>query len=570
MTDLNNSDQARITKIEEVNETTKKNNNNEKGDIYDNILDNQIQKRAFLTNVPSNINYLENKQKLKELKHLKDKKKSLLKQINSLENKKNEMNEISFNNIEKAKIDSNMFNSEKKNTNLLEKNLIDKLNEIKLQIKTLDKNNENLKGINEEKMEINKENKKFDESVIKEHFLNQNRIRLKEIENKYKNMQKELLNEEKNIEIKRKENLKIRKEEEIKIIKKRKDINKKKMEEIKMKITNSPLNNNNHLFQKMEQKFEEREKKLIHDVSTERRLKNILYKQNVDLESEKIDFQKHKNNLEERAKLQTSNLKKLWHSRSMILKPYQKSISDKTLQNEEIIITQNVIKKGDRKKYSKIKVKLPPINEKLKKESEFRQIDIKNLKGKERINFINQKYMKKSLKILNAFKNLDYGKKYVLGKAKKLNNLQTKIKKNNSQSLNRKNVQNSGLKNLIIPKNKSVEYNIKKRIGNINQKVQTNSKESKEKNKKEFNNWKGYMINKGYKEVDTDGLIIINKKIERLDEKVRLSQQLMKINGGYENDTKLGKEINNILIDSIKGKLAILDELYIDNISNGN
>ena len=35
----------------------------------------------------------------------------------------------------------------------------------------------------------------------------------------------------------------------------------------------------------------------------------------------------------------------------------------------------------------------------------------------------------------------------------------------------------------------------------------------------------------------------------------------MKINGGFENNEKLGKEVNNCLIDSIKGKLAILDAL---------
>ena len=114
-------------------------------------------------------------------------------------------------------------------------------------------------------------------------------------------------------------------------MRKRKNENEKKMEEIKKDIV--PINHKNNLFQKMEQNFIEKEKKLIHDVTTQRKLKNIFYKQNIDLEAEKIDFQKHKNNLEERAKEQSENMKKLWHSRSMMLKPYQNSKSNITFKN---------------------------------------------------------------------------------------------------------------------------------------------------------------------------------------------------------------------------------------------
>ena len=190
MKDFNNNNEDKMIKIQEISETKKMNINDDNSDIYDNILENQIQKRAFLTNIPSNI---EMKQKLNELKHLKERKKSLIKKINLVKDKKNEMDKISFNNIEKYKIDNNMLINDKKKINSLEQNLIDKLNEIKQQIKTLDKKeDENLKEKSEEKIKLNKENKKFDESIIEEQFLNQNRIRLKEIENKYKNMQKEL------------------------------------------------------------------------------------------------------------------------------------------------------------------------------------------------------------------------------------------------------------------------------------------------------------------------------------------------------------------------------------------
>ena len=49
-------------------------------------------------------------------------------------------------------------------------------------------------------------------------------------------------------------------------------------------------------------------------------------------------------------------------------------------------------------------MKLPIINEKLKEESNWRKIDIKNLKGKERINHVNKNIFKKIIYYLNSLK----------------------------------------------------------------------------------------------------------------------------------------------------------------------
>ena len=557
MIDINENNKD---KINEMNKQANKDVNSDNSDIYNNILENQIQKRAFLTNMPSNNNYIENKQKLNELKHLKEKKRTLIKKINILKNKKDELNEISFNNINKAKIDNNMLHNNKKNINSLEKNLIDKLNEVKQQIKILDKNEENIKEENKTniKLKLKKENKEFDEDNIKEQLLNHNKIRLKEIENKYKKMKKELINEEDNLDIKREDNLKIKKEEENELIKKRQFENDYIMEKLNKDIK-LPPKLDDCLYQRMEKEFEEKEKKLIHDVSTERKFKNKFYKQ----ESGKINIKKHKNDLEKRAKEQTDNMKKLWHSRSMMLKQCQNSKNNKENKNEEE--TKKEEKKNekkDREEYGKEKVKLPPINEKLKEESKWRQIDIKNLKGKERINYINKKYMKKGLKILNVFKNLDYGKKYVLRKERKINNLYINRFGNNSMN----NIKSIKYRNILFQNNKTDDYHkIKKRLDNISPKEINYLNELKDKKKREFHKWNGYIINRGDNELDTDGIRIINKKVEKLDEKVKMVKELMNANGGFEYNTELGYKVNNLLIDSIKGKLAILDEIYIDN-----
>jgi len=479
MSEKNNKSENKIIKGEDISEIKKENNNNINLDFYNDIIENQIQKRSFLTNIPSLYN------------------------------------------------NNNMYNNNIKNINCVEKNLNDKLNEIKEQIKILNKNN----------IEYNSENK-YDENNIKIQLMKFNKIRLKEIENKYKNKQKEILiNLEKNYEIKKDNKI----FEDIKNNKKIKD------------------NNNIILYQQMEQKFLEKENKLIHDTTNERKIKNLFYKQNINLESEKIDIINYKKNLEKRAEEQTKNMKKLWHSRSMLLKQYQNIKNNKTVVQNEInieISKNNEDKKIDRKEYSKKNVKLPIINEKLKEESNWRKIDIKSLKGKERINYVNKKYFHKNNLLLNSLKSLNFGKKFIFGKKKKHSNNIKEIKfDNNYSSCDRKNVQPI---NIIIPRNKTVDYN------NIKKEKINYLKEFRNKNKKEFHKWNKY-IKKDKEELDKDGIYIINKKVEKLDEKVKMKKELMNVNGGYENNTELGNKVNLILIDSIKGKLTVLNELFYDD-----
>ena len=568
MSDKINNNKNEKEKIYEINEISKENNN-----IYNNnnYFVNKVQKPIFLTNVSPNINIIDYKMILKEIKGLKERKNSLIKKINSVRNKREEMNEISFNNISKSNVNINIINNNKKDLNSLEKNLIDKLNEIKEQIKAIDKNdndNNNLILRNENKIKLIKKNVKFDESSIKEQLLNYNKERLKEIENKYLNEQKEILNRENDLNIEKELNLRIRKEEEIELRIKRKLENEKKMEDLRKDLnkifSSNKNNNNNNLYQKMEKNFIERENKLIQDARTEKKLKNFFYKQNLNLENEKLDFYINKENNERRAKEQTEYMKKLWHSRSMMLKPYQliTNNNNKINQNEEKITKIENSEKKDRKQYSKEKVKLPPINEKLKQESEWRKIDIKNLEGKERVNYVKKKYMQKGIKMLNVIQNLDFGKKYILEKKKNrnLSDVKQKEKKIDDISFSKANrITNFKLKKIIIKNNKLARSNINKKRAKDPKEI--NYLKDLKIKKKENHKWENYFSKKEENKLDTEGLLNISKNIERLDEKIKMNRELMKINGGYENNEKLGKEVNNCLIDSIKGKLAILDAL---------
>ena len=70
--------------------------------------------------------------------------------------------------------------------------------------------------------------------------------------------------------------------------------------------------------------------------------------------------------------------------------------------------------------------------------------------------------MSKGLKMLNAIQNLDFGKKYVLGKGRNLSDIRKKRNDNTSFSMANKR-RRIELKKIIIKNSKMAEYNFKKR-----------------------------------------------------------------------------------------------------------
>ena len=590
----------------EQKENKKAANNNYRNKKYrKNLFKTELQNG---TEEPKNIknllpisNEISNNEKNKEkkvlLKNLKQKEDNIIKEINNVKNQKNEMGEISYNNISKAKIDDTLHNNKIKNLNDLEVNLIDKLNEIKRQINDITKNNNyspnknktrfylksNSNSSNSNSNNVNVNN--YNSSINKVQLLEQNEIRLMEIEKEYKNKQKELLElEEKTKNQKIKDLLEQRKEEK-KIIKRRKKEGDEMMENIK-KNTQPPPDSKNCLYYKMEQNYQENEKQLLQKVKTERKAKNLYYKQNVDLETIKSDLQNFRNVQMQRASEQTNNMKKVWHSRSMILKQYETPVM-KTIKEIEIDQANNgkiikFAKKGlflDRKIYSIKKVHLPPIDEKLKQDMIKKQIDIKTLKGKERIDFVNEKYMQKGFKIRNINQDLDYGKKYVFGKKK--NTIKNKILYNENDNLqnHQKNLASSfstnefssnNHKNIIINKNNNEKLN--NAMVSSADKIRLTKDPKKINYLEEFKNikipqyhkWNKFIIKKDIEKYDAEGVQHINSQIESLDEKVNMGKELMKVKGGYENNVEFGNKLNSMLVDSIKGKLEIIKEVYND------
>ena len=78
-------------------------------------------------------------------------------------------------------------------------------------------------------------------------------------------------------------------------------------------------------------------------------------------------------------------------------------------------------------------------------------------------------------------------------------------------------------------------------------------KERKSENKNYNINW-----NKAIQNSNND---MIQKKIELLDEKYQREKDLMKVKGGYLLNQDIGNDLNNMIINSIKGKLALIENM---------
>ena len=258
MTEINNINKKKLI---EVNEISRDNNiNSNYSDIYNTILENQIQSKAFLTNVPYKSKIIR-KLKLNSLKNYKEIPNISLNKNIFQENNLLETGEISFIKTLKTKNDNSIPNYNNNTSNSLEKKLNETLKEIKEQIKILSNNTE--------KINI-KENKNL---VLNLEINNSEQVSIKNIEESKNNM-KELEDENKIIKNNISDNGKNKMENNLEEKKKEDEV--KKVEKLK-KFINTPKIKNIFLYQKMYQNYLEKENKLINDVKTDRKAKYLIY-----------------------------------------------------------------------------------------------------------------------------------------------------------------------------------------------------------------------------------------------------------------------------------------------------
>ena len=291
--------------------------------------------------------------------------------------------------------------------------------------------------------------------------------------------------------------------------------------------------NNGYLYQKMSSSYDEKEQKYIKE-----RLKSkfINIKKSNKLDIKYNSLKKKIYNLENLNKLH-----KMWKERSDLLPKYVSPIYKKIMDTEENIKKEEKEKIEKRKllyelkqNYAKETIKFPPISLILRKDLNKKEIKFNLDKSKGYNNIINNNLNKRF---------------------NQLQNRRTSSEKNNNKSLQNskenKNVKNLNNSNSINKKSHSyIDINNKLNL-NIN-KINNIEKIAKNKyTKLKLEN------NKDNKKTDIDN---IKYQVEVMEDKYKRGKKLLKLKGGYLNNEDLVDEMNELLINSIKGKLNMIEK----------
>ena len=325
--------------------------------------------------------------------------------------------------------------------------------------------------------------------------------------------------------------------------KERENILKRKKEiDEKLEKTKQYINEKNHKTEKdylyyiNKEKFENEELRLLE-------LSNLNKKQVITLEELEEFNLKHKNQrkiIEEEEKEKKKYLRNMWSDRNQLLNSYvtNTSLILKKMEKEE---KENEMEKLEKKKelekikinYSNSNIPKPKVNTNLKKSREKRK----------------DKIDKQSV-----LKTEDNNKKRL-----QLYYYEPKINNNKSEYNLNNNILNNDFSNLLISKNKKLQP-----IRLLHPKPEKPINYLEEFQKKKNSSSQTYK-NKIIID-DNDNNIFqkiksVQEQSDNIDNKVRLKKEEMKIKGGYIKNIKIGDEIGNMIIQSIKSKMNVIEKL---------
>ena len=291
--------------------------------------------------------------------------------------------------------------------------------------------------------------------------------------------------------------------------------------------------NNGYLYQKMSSSYDEKEQKYLKE-----RLKSkfINIKKSNKLDIKYNSLKKKIYNLENLNKLH-----KMWKERSDLLPKYVSPIYKKIINTEENIKKEEKEKIEKRKllyelkqNYAKETIKFPPISLILRKDWNKKEIKFNLDKSKGYNNIINNNLNKRFNQLQNRRTSSEKNNNKSLQNSKENKNVKNL---NNSNSINKKS-------HSYIDINNKLNLNINK-INNIEKIVKNKYTKLKLEN------------NKDNKKTDIDN---IKYQVEVMEDKYKRGKKLLKLKGGYLNNEDLVDEMNELLINSIKGKLNMIEK----------
>ena len=569
-----------------INQNEVNNNNITKMlNLTNNDIMNLVKSQSYLTNLPIPKNKADNKKQnnytnnirlknenKKIYNNLKEKENSICIEINSIKQKKESLQNFSYELIGAKKIvETNIINNELKKLKANENNLMEKLESVKQQIITL---------INNEKKIDRKNNiKEFLDRINSEGTFNystKTKILESEIsksrQKQHLDLEKAKAKKEDEYNKKREQEKKMKEEfirdfrrKEQEIIHKRKLEVDEKMKEAKKYAKNTTnFDPKNYLYNRLANKFEESEKKILDKQKLEK--KKISGIEEISIIKRRIIECKYE--LEKRRIEKTNQMKQLWHSRSVAVAKYPSNIlkllneiDSKKLEEKEQQKMKKVILSKEKERYVKENVSLPPISEKLKIEREKRLYTYLSMEGKERVKCIKNEIDKKiknkySIVEENILKRLENKKINKEKRAKSRGKDESKMLIKSASDANILNYNNLKIKNLFGQSLSPKKIRMKK-PNEINYLEQLR-KERKIYSKNIIDWDKEIKSIKNNKRGNIDN---IKRQIEYIDEKFKMEKDLIRIKGGYLNNQELGNNMNNMIINSIKGKLALIENI---------
>ena len=359
--------------------------------------------------------------------------------------------------------------------------------------------------------------------------------------------------------------IKERKDSERKTILKRKkeadEILEKSKKYLHEKFTKKP---NDYRYYQLKEKFENNEKKLLDKVNMDKKDPLVTQKELKEL-AKKIKEQKKL--LLEDAEDKKKQLIKLWSYRSQTLPTYKHPLTAKLEEELALKMQQNEEDKKKREYHDLEKRNYQPPkvvqNEKLKMLREIRKDKI------DRESVIQTE--------LNNKRRLDKLKFTPIVSPKNLKIIQEELNQqiNNESDFDIKTVLQKKKKKILKPirilhpkPDKPIDYLTqmiveKEKNRNKNKLNQENDEENLDiKINLENNNNNNKKLSRNENIIDT--ITMVKAQTENIENKVQQKKQILKLNGGYLNNPKLGDEVGDLLIESIQNKLNIMSKLNGD------
>ena len=548
----------------------------------DNIINKNNKKNIELNTGKNGILYNINKESILRLKHLKQNEKNIKKKLDKIEESQKMLE--SEEPIKNDKVNINVRNNNLKKINSMKNELLVKLrynSSIISEVIDKDKNiNRNLLIQNynnhtnktetgyTKHFSLSEDQEKFNKYLLKKQ--EEEKLQREKIQNALKRSNskknKEIeLNEQKILE-RQKEHLNELKKKEKDFFNKLKEKNNLLFEKsIKNIDKNLKRQTKDYLFYQVKQKFETNEKKLVDKI-------NMIKKDSLVTKEELEELANKRNErkkiLEEGLSERKLNLIKMWQQRSQKLPIYKHPVVN-ILEDEELDVMEDEQEKQEQKEKNEISKKTfqPPkvkINKELKRLREKKLL----MSNKDSVTQTEIQNKKRFMKNLDFMANIiEAAKEENLEKNKLKNNKNIKTEKNN-ETKNKIRITKSLDSNenkkkhnyLLHPKpEKPIDYLKEIFKGKKGNKL---IKEKKEQGVGEIIadlNEESKTI-KGRNQI-MDTLDMIKSKTSAIEQKVTEKKDIMKVKGGYINNTNIGDEVGNLLIESIQTKLSLLNKL---------